>query len=171
MSKKKNPDGERCKRALPFKLSDREKAEKGELAAKLNKQLEQAMDLRKREMAKHNERVKDLTSKISRILTAIDDGVERREVSCVEHKNFEKNLVEYYFEGIVLESREMKPEDRQLDLAEKKASKKAPRWQKLAPKYNPKEEKTEDEKRDEEIASVHKLETSKSGASSMVDPR
>ena len=45
MSKKKNkktPDGEKCLRALPFKLDDAAKAKKGELAAQLNIQIEEA---------------------------------------------------------------------------------------------------------------------------------
>lgn len=166
---KKNPDGEKCKRQLPFSLNDEEKARKGEDAGKFNIQIEKAMDLKKSEMAKHNERITGLTKKRDGLLKAINEGVERREVSCVEAKNYEKNLIEYWFEGKVLESREMKPEERQQNLNEGKPSKKLAKWQKLAPKYEPK--KSKEDERDEEVASVHRLETSKKGASSMVDPK
>ncbi len=171
--KKKNPEGEKCERKLPFKLNDEDKARKAELAAQLNKQLEAAEAAKKADMAKHNEKIKKLRADVSTQLKMINEGIERREVTCTEVKNFEANKVEWYFEGEVLESREMKPEDRQLaldDKAKKKDAKKPEKWQRMAPKHRRKTDPNE-ETQDEQIAQVHKLETSKKGASSAVDPR
>src|SRR5262245_8784817 len=123
MAKKKTPDGEKCERTLPFKLSDEEKARKAEIAANLNKKLEAANEAKKVEMAKHNGTIKDLTKKISDALRTINEGVERRAVTCVEVKNYDKNRVEWWFEGLALEDREMRPEDRQQSLNEQKKGK------------------------------------------------
>jgi hypothetical protein len=175
MAKKKTPEGERCERTLPFKLNDEDLARKGELAAKLNNQLDAAEANKKRDLATHNEKIKILTEKRDKQLAMIDEGVERRPVTCTAVKNFAANIIEFWFEGQVMESIEMKPEDRQLTLAEKAAKEKGnekpkERWQKMAPKYPAKNQAVEDDK-DAEIASVHKLETSKKGANSMVDPK
>lgn len=167
--KQKN-ESTKVKRALPFKLTDEEKARKGEAAANLNEQLEVAVAAKKVEVDKHSLKIKDLTKKISNTLHAISTGEERREVQCTEIKNFEKNLVEYVFKGQTLESREMTADDRQLVLADK-PEKKGPKakWQSMAPKYDPK--KTAEEEESQEIAQVHKLETSRKTASSSVDTK
>jgi hypothetical protein len=176
MAKTKTPDGEKCERSLPFKLDDDLKARRGETAGALNKKLDEATEKKKNEMAKHNEGIKKLTAQIGALLKAINEGVERRNVTCTAVKNFESNKIEFWFEGIILEEVEMKPGDRQLDLKDKSmkpAALKNERWQKMGPKYKPKtivEENEEDAKR-EEIASVHKMETSRKGASSAVDPK
>lgn len=173
MSKKqKTPDGEKCERTLPFKLNDEDKARKGEIAAGLNKKLEEATDAKKVEMAKHNAKIKDLTTKISAQLKMINEGVERRAVQCVAVKNYEKDQIEYWFEGEILETVKMKEADRQLNLNEK-PKKGQEKWQKLAPKHPRKGDPplTEAEEKSAEIASVHKLETSRKGASSSVDPK
>lgn len=164
MSKAKNPDGEKCERTLPFKLNDEDKARKGELAATLNKQLEAAQDRKKSEMAIHNEKISGLTKKVSAQLKMINEGIERKAVTCVAVKNFEQNKIEYWFEGMVLESIPMKAEDRQLDLKPKKGA--AKKWQKSSTKQAMFPDAEENP-----IAQVHKLETSRRGASSAVDPK
>ncbi len=178
MAKKKTPEGEKCERALPFKLNDEDKARKGEVAAQLNKQLEAAQDAKKKDAAKHNEKIGDLTKKVSAQLKMISEGVERRPVECTMVKNFESNKIEFWYEQEILEERDMTPADRQLDLTEKekKAAKKTEKWQKMAPKHKAKGYKEDDETDPEvvksaEIASIHRLETSKKGASSSVDPK
>jgi hypothetical protein len=167
--KQKN-ESTKVKRALPFKLTDEEKARKAEAAANLNEELEAAVAAKKVEVEKHTVKIKGLTNKISNTLKAIQTGEERKEVQCTEVKNFEKNLVEYVFKGQVLETREMTAEDRQLTLADKPEKKgPKPKWQSMAPKYDPK--KTAEQEADEEIAQVHKLETSRKTASSSVDTK
>jgi hypothetical protein len=170
MAKSKTPDGERVEVSLPFKLDDELKARRGETAAMLNKNLDEAVDKKKRDMAKHNEGIKKLTTQIGILLTSINQGVEHRRVSCVEVKNFEKNVIEWWFEGLVMDTRPMKSDDRQLKLQDKDDKKKKgePRWQTLAPKFP---ERSTEEDKDIEIAKVHRLETSKKGASSSVDPK
>ena len=176
MTTKKTPDGERVERSLPFKLDDELKARRGETAAGLSKKLDEAVEKKKTEMAKHNEGIKKFTTQISALLKCINEGVERRAVSCTAVKNFESNKIEFWYEGIILEEIEMKPGDRQLDLKEKSnkpAALKQERWQRMAPKYPAKTivEESEEDAKKADIASVHKLETSKKGASSAVDPK
>lgn len=171
MKKATTPEGTKLKRMLPFKLSDEEKARKGEIAAQLNKQHEEAVTQKKVAVAKHNERINDLSKRISVQLMMINEGVERREVQCTEVKNYESNEIQWWFNNEKMDSREMTTEERQMELTPVKkkseTSKEArPKWAKLAPKY-----KSKAEREDEEIASVHKLETSRRGASSMVDPK
>lgn len=174
MAKKgKTPAGEKCERTLPFKLNDEDKARKGEDASKYNKQLEAAVEAKKFEMSKHNAKITELTKKVSSELKKINEGIERRPVTCVAVKNFEKDVIEYWFEGEVLETTPMKPDDRQMKLVDEKAPPvpkgvKREKWQTMAPKYKP---GTGEETQEEQIASIHKLETSKKGASSMVDPK
>ncbi len=174
--KSKTPDGEKCERTLPFKLNDEDKARKGEEASKYNKQLEGAMEAKKFEMSKHNAKIAELTKKVSAELKKINEGIERRAVTCTAVKNFEKDVIEYWFEGMVLETTPMKPDDRQMKMATdaKTDAKKSPaKWQKLAPKHRAKGYKDDDDQdtKDADIATVHKLETSRKGASSAVDPK
>lgn len=173
MAKKKTPDGERCERSLPFKLNDEDKARKGELAAKLNKQLELAQEAKKAEMQKHNAKITDLVKKVSSQLKMINEGIERKAVTCTAVKNFEANKIEFYYEGEIMEAIEMKPGDRQLVLDEKakKEAKKPNKWQRMVPKKPLHKDADEEPTREDEIASVHKLETSRKGASSSVDPK
>lgn len=167
---KDKSEGTKVKRALPFKLTDQEKARKAEAAAELNEQLEAAVKAKKEEVAKHTEKISSLTKRISGHLHAISTGEERREVQCLEVKNFEKDQVEYSFKGEVLETRPMTADDRQLDLKTQKGKKEAkeiPKYQRLAPRYTPKKQ----DDGDEDIAQVHKLETSRKTASSAVDTK
>lgn len=168
MAKKKNPDGKIIKRAIPFKLNEKEKSERGEQAGKLNEELKAAVEKRKIVMRDHNEKIKGLTNRVNKLLEQIHEGQERREAEVVEHKNFEKNTMEYYLDGDVVDKRPMTAEDRQLDLVTKGDNKKPKeKWARMAPKYRGKQEESESE----EIASVHKIETSKRGATSSVDPK
>lgn len=167
MKDKKTPDGERLERTLPFKLNDEDKARKGELAATLNKQLEVAIEAKKAEVSKHNAKITHLTKQVSAQLKMINEGIERKAVTCTMVKNFESNKLEYWFEGIILEETEMKPDDRQLALKpdEKKAKKKFQKTSAQDQMF------PNAETREAEIASVHRMETSKRGANSAVDPR
>jgi len=61
-------------------------------------------------------KIKDKSARVNELLTQIDTGFERREVECVEHKNFEGNVIEFWWEGQMLESREMNLKDRQMDM-------------------------------------------------------
>jgi hypothetical protein len=171
MAKDKTPKGEKRQRTIPFKLNDEQKARKGEEAAKLAAKIDEAVDLKKAEMSKHNVKIKEMTKKLSDFLKAINEGVERKPVTCTEVKNFNDDVVEYWFEGEVRETRKMTPEDRQTEM--KIAKKTEEKWQKLAPKNrkrgDPLTTGEEAATEEQEIAQVHKLETSRKGASSAVD--
>lgn len=166
----KTPDGIKMKRKLPFKLGDEEKARKGEIAAQYAKMLEEAEVKKKSAMAIHNEKIKELKLKRDEHLTMINLGVEQREVNCTEVKNFESNQIEWWYGDQVIDSREMKAEDRQQTLEEGSKEKKPRNWQKLSTK-RPKDGPMMPLAEENEIAQVHKLETSRKGASSAVDPK
>lgn len=173
MAKKTNPTGTKVDRTLPFKLTDAEKARKSEIAAKIHKQLEEAQDAKRADMVKHNGKIKELSGKVSTELRMINDGIERRAVKAIMIKNFEKDQIEYYYEGELMETVTMKPSDRQEELPIKdpkpRKGAKPDKWRSMAPNYKPK--KDPEDERDEEIADVHRSETSRKGASSAVDPR
>lgn len=173
MAKKKTPDGEKCERSLPFRLNDVDKARKGEVCGQLNKTLEAAYEAKAIEMKKHNAKIKGLEDNISKHLSMINEGIERRPVTCSMVKNFDDNKIEFWFEGEILESRDMTPADRQLvlDAKAKKDGKKKEKWQTHAPKFVKGAPIESQDLEDEEIKQVHKLETSRKGASSMVDPK
>lgn len=156
----KKSDGEKIKRALPFTLTDAEKARKGELAATLNKKLEAAQEAKKTEVAKHSAGIKELQNKISTTLAYINDGVERREVLCLEVKNFQDSVVEYKFEGKVLENRPMTDADRQVEM---KVVKPAVKSMRDVTKRARLPYKDDEDSREEEIAQVHRIETSRKG--------
>jgi hypothetical protein len=153
-------------RQLPFKLTDHEKAERGERAATFNFEHGRLVLERKDIMATYNEKLRDLSSKVSGLLNQISEGIENREVECVEVKNYEANQMEYWFEGEVKFHREMSPEERQMELDERPKAKRGrkPKWQRLAPNYVP---KIED--KSSEIAEVYKTKTSRKTKHSMVD--
>ena len=162
MAKKKNPEGKKVKRTVPFKLTDSEKAAKGESAAKFNEQLEAAVEQKKTAMKAHNSKIKGFTEKVSRLLGEINEGVERREVECIEIKNFEENRVEFWFEGIMRDQRPMVPDDRQqeMKIAEPKIRKG------MKPDFPV---SSEDAKEKAELAEVHRLESRKATKRSSVD--
>ena len=163
---KKNPTGKLVKRMISFKLTQLEMAKKGEAAAKVNEALEVAVLKKKEAMSHHNEKIKGLTAKISKFLNQINAGLEERDVECIEVKNFENNEMEYWFEGDMVFARKMEPADRQeeMDLKPKRGAK----WQQAAPRKSfP--VSSEEAREKEEIASVHRLETSKKTKRSSVD--
>lgn len=169
-------EGVKTKRMLPFKLNDQEKARKAEAAARLNEKLAEAKDKKKNEVAKHTAGIKELETKISNHLVCIAGGIERREVVCLEVKNFDDSRVEYHFEGEVLEHRPMKDADRQIVMNTKAAAKVKEVNQELArraarrrPTLPYKDDTAEENAL--EIARIHKLETSRATASSAVDTK
>lgn len=146
MAKAKNPEGKKVKRAIPFKLTEKEKSDRGEQAAKINEELEAAVEKRKIVMKDHNDNIKALTGKVSKLLKQINEGQERREAEVVEVKNFEGNVMEYYLDGEVVDSRAMTVEDRQLDLEGKgDNSKPKDKWAKMAPKHPRRSDPKEDD--------------------------
>lgn len=171
MAKKKitTPEGTKIKRALPFKLTAEEKAEKGELAAKMDKQIEAALEVKKAEVKTHTEKISALEKKRRAALTAIGEGVERREVTATEVKNYEKNRVEYWFEDKMLEDRIMTPDDRQQALKPIKGGKKSAKGFQRFPVSSQDAKEMEEDR--VEIAQVHKLETGRNTANSAVDPK
>jgi hypothetical protein len=117
---KKNPKGKTLTRPLPFKLNDEEKAARGLEAAKLNNEIAELTVKKKLVTDEFAGSIKDRTARRNTLLKQIHDGLERRDSECTEVKNFDENKVEYWVDGQMLESREMTPTDRQLDLDEAK---------------------------------------------------
>jgi hypothetical protein len=175
-AKKKTPEGEKCERTLPFKLNDEDKARHGETAADLNKRLEDAKAAKKAEAAVHNENIKGLGAKLSHFLKMISEGIEQKVVTATEVKNFELNRVEFWFEGEILETREMTTADRQLDL---KGTKTKKGFQKTGKVEEPKEEEfvspdrqadmTAEKKKKLEVAEIIRSESNKRTKRSAAD--
>lgn len=167
MAKKHNPEGEKVLRKLPFKLDDSDKAKKGMLAAEVSMQIDEAKAKMASANAKIKEAIKTKTAQVNALLREIREGVERREVQCVEIKNFEKSEIEWHFEGKILESRDMVAADRQI------AMKIVPEKPRKGRRIRPGEAGFGEDQSDEraQIAEVHRIETSRKGATTAVDPK
>jgi hypothetical protein len=168
MAKKQDPKGDKIKRALPFKLTDAEKARKAEQAANLNQKLAEAVEKKKEAVSHHTAGIKNLQAQISERLRCIQDGTERREVQCIEVKNYEGNVVEFWFEGKMLESRPMTADDRQTTM---KIVKPGVKSIKEITKGKTRLPYKDDDGDENPIAAVHRLETSKKTATTAVDPK
>jgi hypothetical protein len=105
-------------------LSDKEKVKRGQLACQL---LNEKADI-ELEKKKANDRFKEemnaLGSRAHKLLREFETGREKRKVSATEIRNFAKNVVEYSYQGKIVQVRAMTAEDRQeqLPLKEKKTT-------------------------------------------------
>lgn len=163
MKKTKNPKGEKVKRTLTFKLTDEQKSKKGQEAAEMNSQLGVAMIAKKSDTDMHNAKIKTLSSKRDTLLTEIKTGTEKREVECVEVKNFDRKKVEWHFEGELKGERDLTEEDKQLNLSTNKAALRKFQQPGTVAVADPTDAKSKD------IRAVHKLETGKNTAKSVLN--
>lgn len=61
----------------------------------------------------YSQRIKKLKAKIETTLEAVNTGVISRNVQCVMKKIYSSNIVQYVYEGEVIEERAMTDQDRQ----------------------------------------------------------
>lgn len=149
------PEGATMNRVLSLPLSDAEKAKRADLLAEMQIELVSVEDTKKNAAAGFNAKIKEARKAINNLSRQVRDGLEEKNVECTVVMNYEANEVEYWFEGKVVEKRDMVPEDRQQDLALETPIKKG----------RGKKQKAEDEEvfesREEEVRDVIKMETSR----------
>lgn len=191
-TKKKNPKGKLVKHSLKFNLTDEEKAKRGLEAADLNADIAELTIEKKIATDEYSAKIKDRTARRNDLLKQVKDGVENREVECIEVKNFDAGKVEYYFEGEKMHERELTEEDKQLELdeaASKKSKKKLKEKAATAKPQSDEEKKAEEAKAcvavpgkkpprgkrqeisafDRDIAETHREETSRNGSYSALN--
>lgn len=107
-------------RLLTFKLTQAERAQRGEHAAKCSVELEQMIADFAQVKKSWTEKIKRIEGAMYRHLDAIAKGQEERAVECQSYRNFDLNRVEFWHKGEMMHARDMTPEDRQesLKLAE-----------------------------------------------------
>lgn len=107
---------------INFKLSDEELLTHAKECALLNRE---SIELQE-ELDGHKSRIKNLmqpkAEKIIELLEMIDTRLETRSVSVEVRKNFGLGIVEYIFEGDVVQTRNMDTEDRQLNLVKSESA-------------------------------------------------
>lgn len=108
---------QKCVTTLKFKLSDKEKLAKGELLADLDGQLAAVEADFERAKDKHKSVAGGLETQITRAMQCIRTGTEMREVECDEVLDYDAGTVEYVYEGVTMEKRAMRHDERQLRIA------------------------------------------------------
>lgn len=115
---------EKLSKEFAFPLNDEEQ----KLMLKNISQLMLERDEREMEFKrqkKHYDNQQEATIKeISRIAVVARDGKENRLVECEMRKDFASKLIQYYFQGKLMEERAMTPEEFQMSLPLKTKSKK-----------------------------------------------
>lgn len=169
--KKKMPKGKRVNRIVSFKLTDEQKAKKGYAASELSEELAVLRVEKKTTTDMFSAKIKSAESKMVTLLKEIHTGSEERDTDCVEVLNFDRNTVEYWADGEVVEERKMTQEDCQLEL--KPVSKK--KFQQIKDgttgetgKVDPIAEVVNGQK-NKDIADVYRMETGKNTSKSVLN--
>lgn len=149
---------------LNFKLTEEDFAEKGKeagrLAGELNK-LNIEFDAVKKQW---KEKLNEKEAELSKVLGTIRRGDEDRMVKCVMRKDFTRHVVQYLFNGDVMHEREMKMDERQMELVKddkKKSNAESKESMEAQLEALPKDDKKR------EIAAVIREETNKKTAKDM----
>lgn len=143
---------------VEFKLTDAQKSEKGMEAAKLQTEVELLTYEKKKATDELAAKIKARSAKLRTLLHEIDAGVETKDTTCLEVKNFTTHQVEYWFEGSIVKTREMTEEDRQLEICTVTKSKASSAHQARIPDED-----------DQDVAGVIASETNRKTKSSAVD--
>lgn len=163
MTKSKTPKGTKVNEVIDFDLTDKQRSEKGLLAAQLMREADEVTKEKADANKSWNSTIKAKTNRVHELLTQIERGVEPREVECTMVKNYDKGDVEFWLDGKKLKNREMTHDERQtsFDEAEQPAPQRKGRKLSVAPEQSP----------EEDVAKVIKDETRKSTKRSSVDAR
>ncbi len=161
----KTPKGTEVTREVELKLDDathaklsKERGEKLRAKAKLEEEFAEVK-------TKWADRIKPLSNRLAVLDEFVEHGIEKKTVKCTMVKNHEQSVVEFWFEGTVVDSRPMTPLDRQEDLPIRRG-----RSTKTEKKRDVRKAASGDKDwEDDDIAQVRKAETSKKTKHSSTD--
>jgi hypothetical protein len=113
---KKNPTGKRMEIEAELPLTNAEKVKRGEEACLLFAERDRLMLERKEVMNEFAARIKSSDARGTSLLKEFETGREVRKVTAIEHKNFDRGVIEYWYNGEKIKERDMEASDRQEDL-------------------------------------------------------
>ncbi len=110
------PRGKKVLRAVMLPLSDKSKVERGELAHQKLADVDR-LEAEKAKVAKeYKEEIGACRTEARKLLDEFSSGQEKREVMVTEVRNFGRNIVEYWYHGRLVETRELTLADKQDEL-------------------------------------------------------
>lgn len=112
----------RVMKEIKIKLTEADLLEKARSAAQFNKEVGELEE----EITEHKKRIKALSdpkeAALKKHLEHIQEGFEHKTVEVEMRKDYAQGVVEYIYEGQVVETRNMDSEDRQLNLVTPESS-------------------------------------------------
>lgn len=163
MTKAKTPKGMKVNEIIEFELTDKEKSEKAQIAAKLMGEADEASAEKAKAVKEWNATIKSKTNRVHELLAQIEKGMEPRETEVTLVKNYDKGDIEFWLDNKVVKSREMTHDERQMDIGE--AAQEAPAPTRRGRKLSV----VEAEGGEKDVGDVIKEETRKSTKRSSVD--
>lgn len=158
MAKKKTPKGTKVVRDVEISLDDKTRAKLAEeLGEKLKAQTKLELEFSDVK-TKWKERLTPVSDRVKAIENFLENGTETKTVETTMVKNYNDNVVEYWFDGAVVYHRPMTSVDRQEDLPIKTRRGRTKENSVVMPPTE-----------SEDIGNVRKLETSKRTKRSAVD--
>lgn len=149
-------------RNVDVKLTKEEVHDFGKESAELDRQIDDKELELKEETERRKGEIKTLQSDMRKKLRLIRQGFETRNVECEEIKDFNRNVVEYYYQGEMVHERVMEPSERQLQLIKDKHEKAQSEAKEAANGSHPTSKQAE-------VASIIKDETRRTTKHSSVD--
>lgn len=171
MAKKKtNPKGTKVSKPIAFDLTEKEFSEKGQEAASLSKEVRSLVGEFEGIKEDWKAKIKDREAKRDELLTVIHAKKEVRTVDTVMVKDFASKIVQYWFEGEVVEERAMTENEVQMEM-ELRAPKSVEKKTRVRNVKDPVEEahQTEVQTQQSDVADVIKEETGRRTKLSAVD--
>lgn len=168
----KNPKGTLVNGDFAITLVEADYVALGKSAAKKNLFKKELVEEKKIYNKDKQDKINGLNSEIEEISTAIKEGKRTRRVQATMVKDFDKGTIEYYFDGEIVESKNMTEADRQeqFDLEERKIKKEAKTARTNAAKKRSKKNNVIDlNPGQSDVADVIALETNKKTKKSAVD--
>lgn len=135
--------GIKMKKVLPIPADDKMLAKKATELAKVTQAQFEMTEEKKAAATGFNHKIKALQKNINMLCREVNSRTQEKNVECTMVKNWNKNEVEYWYDGKVCETREMTADDRQQDIEDAKPKKKAKTIRRTA-KVNGKAPKTND---------------------------
>lgn len=161
------PKGETVTREVTLDLTDERKLQLfDEMAEKMTAEEKLKADFADVK-TKWNDRIKPVTDRITAIRSYVKDGKETKTLKVTAVKNWDQDVVEYWWDNKVVDSRPMNPEDRQEKLNIKKGRAKENSVTKPAKRDG--RMAAAGDREDNEIDEVRKAETGRKTKRSAVD--